>query len=53
MTYVQLLMAGALGWVLFGERPDLLSAVGAVVIVSAGLYLWRSGRGPAEPVTTE
>lgn len=53
MTYVQLLMAGAFGWVLFGERPDLLSAVGAVVIVCAGLYLWRSGRGPAEPVMTE
>ncbi|MFN3552273.1 MAG: DMT family transporter [Novosphingobium meiothermophilum] len=42
MTYVQLLMAGGFGWALFGERPDLLSALGATMIVAAGLYLWRS-----------
>lgn len=42
MTYVQLLMAGGFGWALFGERPDLLSALGAAAIVAAGLYLWRS-----------
>lgn len=53
MTYVQLLMAGGFGWLLFSERPDAMTAVGAVAIVCAGLYLWRSGRGPAEPVTTD
>lgn len=53
MTYVQLLMAGGFGWLLFSERPDAMTALGAVAIVSAGLYLWRSGRGPAEPVTTD
>lgn len=53
MTYVQLLMAGGFGWALFGERPDLVSVAGAVVIVGAGLYLWRAGRPPSEPAMTD
>lgn len=53
MTYVQLLMAGTFGWVLFGERPDLMAAIGAMVIVGAGLYLWRAGRAPTEPAMTD
>ncbi|MFM2372190.1 MAG: hypothetical protein RIS85_1912, partial [Pseudomonadota bacterium] len=53
MTYVQLLMAGTFGWVLFGERPDVMAAVGAMVIVGAGLYLWRAGQAPKEPVMTD
>jgi drug/metabolite transporter (DMT)-like permease len=53
MTYVQLLMAGGLGWLLFGERPDLVSVGGAIVIVGAGLYLWRAGRPPSEPAMTD
>ncbi|HQS96614.1 MAG: EamA family transporter [Novosphingobium sp. 17-62-19] len=46
MTYVQLLLAGCFGWVLFDERPDLVAVIGAAVIVCAGLYLWRAGRAP-------
>lgn len=53
MTYVQLLMAGMFGWVLFGEHPDLIAVVGSLVIVGAGLYLWRSGRAPPEPAMTD
>lgn len=53
MTYVQLLMAGVIGWVFFGERPDAMSLLGAAIIVAAGLYLWRSGRGPSEPAMTD
>ncbi len=53
MTYVQLLMAGMFGWVLFGERPDFAAAAGSLVIVGAGLYLWRSGRAPPEPAMTD
>lgn len=53
MTYVQLLMAGGFGWLLFGERPDLVSVGGAIVIVGAGLYLWRAGRPPSEPAMTD
>lgn len=44
MTYVQLLVASVLGWLMFGDRPGLSTLAGAVVIVCAGLYLWHSGR---------
>ena len=44
MTYVQLLVAAILGWLLFDDRPDLLTLLGALVIIAAGLYLWRDGR---------
>ena len=44
MSYVQLLVATALGWLWFGDRPDAQSGLGAAVIIGAGLYLWRAGR---------
>ena len=44
MTYVQLLTATALGWVFFGNRPDLATWAGAAIIIGAGLYLWWSGK---------
>lgn len=44
MTYVQLLIATGLGWAFFGNRPDGLTLLGAAIIVSAGLYLWRVGK---------
>ena len=44
MTYIQLLVASVLGWLLFGDRPGLSTLAGAAVIICAGLYLWRSGR---------
>ena len=51
MTYVQLLAAVALGWLLFGDAPDLPTLGGAALIVAAGVYLLRSQRAPqvAEP----
>lgn len=39
--YVSLLFAAAFGYLLFGERPDLGTWVGAAVIVSAALYTAR------------
>jgi drug/metabolite transporter (DMT)-like permease len=44
MTYGQLLMAVALGWIFFGDRPDLTALAGAVVIIGSGLFLWWRGR---------
>nr|WP_137676172.1 DMT family transporter [Parerythrobacter lutipelagi] len=44
MTYIQLLVAAGLGWWWFAEAPDLISLVGAIIIIGAGLYLWASGR---------
>ena len=40
MTYIQLLIASALGWAMFGDRPDAMTLLGAAIIVGAGLYLW-------------
>ena len=42
MTYVQLLVAAALGWLLFGTAPDLSAFAGAALIIGGGLLLWRS-----------
>ncbi|WP_324262593.1 DMT family transporter [Altererythrobacter sp. H2] len=44
MTYVQLLVASVMGWLVFGDRPGLATLGGAIVIIAAGLYLWSSGR---------
>ena len=41
-TYVQLMMATLLGWLVFGDRPDAATLGGAVLIVAGGLWLWRS-----------
>jgi drug/metabolite transporter (DMT)-like permease len=42
MTYVQLLVAAALGWLIFGTAPDWSTFAGAALIVGGGLLLWRS-----------
>jgi drug/metabolite transporter (DMT)-like permease len=41
MTYVQLLIAMALGIAIFGDWPDLTSLAGSVIIIGAGLFLWH------------
>lgn len=43
MSYIQLLVATALGWIVFGDAPDAAALLGAGVIVGAGLWLWRAG----------
>ncbi len=47
MTYGQLLMAVALGWIFFADAPDGLAMVGAAIIIGAGLYLWYDSRNRA------
>jgi drug/metabolite transporter (DMT)-like permease len=44
MTYVQLLVAAALGWLWFGDRPDAATFTGAALIIGGGLILWRAQR---------
>lgn len=46
MTYVQLMVAMALGWALFGHPPDPVTLGGATLIVAGGLLLWRSQKPP-------
>ncbi|GEN98352.1 hypothetical protein NSE01_01850 [Novosphingobium sediminis] len=53
MTYFQLIMAGFYGWLLFHEQPDATALLGAGIIISAGLYLWRAGQMKDEPQGTE
>lgn len=43
-TYVQLITASVLGWLLFGNEPEFFTIAGALVIVAAGLILWWDGR---------
>ena len=43
-TYIQLLVASVMGWLVFGDRPGIDTLIGAGVIICAGLYLWHSGR---------
>jgi drug/metabolite transporter (DMT)-like permease len=52
MTYVQLLVAAALGWAWFGDALDAATFVGAVLIIAGGLWLWRSQKAPAVVVET-
>lgn len=49
-TYVQMLVATALGWWWFGDVPDLATMAGATIIVAAGLYLWWT-TPPSQPAT--
>jgi drug/metabolite transporter (DMT)-like permease len=53
MTYVQLLVAVMLGWILFSEPPDVQTIAGGALIVAGGLYLWRSQKPAVAPEGTE
>ena len=40
--YARLLFAMVVGITIFGERPDMLTYVGATIIVASGIYtVWR------------
>lgn len=56
MGYLQLVFAGLLGFLVFGEVPDAWTLAGAALIVATTLYIARreavlGRRGPAEPPT--
>lgn len=56
LTYVQLLWAGLLGWVVFGHVPDGLSILGMCVVAACGVLVGvksHLGRRKAEPVDME
>jgi len=53
--YTMIVWAIVLGYVVFGDVPDLFTLAGAAVIIAAGLYIfWRKqvqgGREPASPL---
>jgi drug/metabolite transporter (DMT)-like permease len=46
MTYVQLIVAAAIGWAWFGDVPDAATFAGAALIIAGGLWLLRAQQGP-------
>ena len=40
-SYVTLIFAGFYGYLFFGEFPDAMTILGALVIVGSGLYVWH------------
>ena len=40
-TYFDLIFASILGIIFFSEYPDIYVLLGAIIIVMAGIYLWR------------
>lgn len=50
MTYVQLIVAAAIGWLWFRDAPDATSFAGAALIIGGGLLLWRAQRAPSQQV---
>ena len=42
--YSALIMAGTLGYLIWGDVPDLPMIIGAVIVVSSGVYLARAER---------
>lgn len=54
MDYVRLPLAAAAGFVLFAERPDLATILGAVVVIGSTLYItWREGQVGAKRAASE
>jgi drug/metabolite transporter (DMT)-like permease len=46
-VYIQILIAITLGMLLFNDIPDLMSISGSIIIVTAGLLVWRSNATPS------
>lgn len=46
--YTLLVWAALWGWLVFDEIPDLLTCVGAAIVVASGLYTWHRERKRAE-----
>ncbi len=48
MQYSQMIWAAIYGFVIFGERPDTMTLIGASVIIASGIYIvLREGRSNA------
>ena len=49
--YSQLVWAGALGYLVFGDVPSRWTLAGAAIVIASGLYLLHRERaGPQPPV---
>lgn len=41
LDYTAIVWAGLFGWIFWGETPDPITAIGAVIVSGAGLYILR------------
>lgn len=54
MTYLQLLWAGLLGWIIFGTIPDSMSLIGMAIVAASGLIIaFKSRFTKTVPVKAE
>lgn len=54
MTYLQLIWAGLLGWIVFGTVPDNMSLMGMAIVAASGLIIaFKSRFTKAVPVKPE
>ena len=51
--YVQMLIAVILGWMFFGDVPDIWTLIGASLIIISGLIVWREGLREADKAVKE
>ena len=51
LTYIQLLWAGLLGWIIFGTTPDSMSIVGMLIVAGSGLLIALKSRFTKAPPT--
>lgn len=49
LTYLQLLWAGLLGWLAFGDIPDRIGLLGMAIVAASGLLVALKGAGPSGP----
>lgn len=49
LFYVQIVFSVALGYVVFGEMPDMWTFAGAALIILGGLWIWSRERRASRP----
>jgi drug/metabolite transporter (DMT)-like permease len=50
LVYTTVLFAALIGWIAWGETPDMLSAIGGLAVIAAALIVVVIRR-PARPTT--
>jgi drug/metabolite transporter (DMT)-like permease len=48
LGYINILFTGSLGFLVFGDVPDVISILGAIIIMASTFYLMRRKKSPPE-----
>ena len=51
VVYLQLLVAGAVGYFVFATLPTVWTLAGGLIIIGCGIYIWRRERRGRAPLT--